>query len=325
MTRVTAALALALFIAAPDPAAGPLVYVSNELDGTVSVIDASTDAVVRTIKVGARPRGIEAHDGRIYVALSDTNREARSDKDAIVALDPATGRELTRFDAGSDPERFVIGGIRLFSANEDAGTATITDMKTRKILGTLVVGIEPEGVAISPNGRWVYVTAETSNTVSVIDTAKLKVVSSFLVDPRPRAAAFSPDGLRAYVTSEIGGSVNVVDVRRHRVLKTIGLPSPAKPVGVAVSRDGRTVFIANGHGNSVTFLDARRLTVAAVVPVGKRPWGVALTPDGRKLYTANGLSNDVTVIDVASKKAVKTITAGRGAWGVAIAESPSRR
>ena len=50
------------------------------------MIDASTDAVVRTIKVGARPRGIEAHDGRIYVALSDSNRKARSDKDAIVAL-----------------------------------------------------------------------------------------------------------------------------------------------------------------------------------------------------------------------------------------------
>src|ERR1044071_537018 len=64
----------------------------------------------------------------------------------------------------------------------------------------LVVGIEPEGVAISPDRRWVYVTAETSNTVSVIDTARRTVAASFLVDPRPRSAALSPDCRWAYVT-----------------------------------------------------------------------------------------------------------------------------
>lgn len=57
------------------------------------------------------------------------------------------------------------------------------------MIATLIVGIEPEGVALSPDGRWVYVTAETSNTVSVIDTRASQVVASFLVDPRPRAAA----------------------------------------------------------------------------------------------------------------------------------------
>ena len=37
---------------------------------------------------------------------------------------------------------------------------------------------EPEGVAVSADGRWVYVTAETSNSVSVIDTRTNKVVAT---------------------------------------------------------------------------------------------------------------------------------------------------
>ena len=302
-------------------------FVSNELAETVSVIDVARDEVVRTMKVPGRPRGIEAFGTVVHVALSDTNRERRNDRDAIVTLDGATGKMLARYEAGSDPERFVVSkdGRRLFAANEDAGTATVTDLATNRMRATLVVGVEPEGVALSPDGRWVYVTAETSNTVSVIDTVRLKVVSSMLVDPRPRAAAFSPDGARAYVTSEIGGSLSIIDSRRHKVIDVVALPPPAKPVGVAVSPDGRMVYVANGHANSVAFVDASSLKIVATIPVGKRPWGVAVSPDGKKLYTANGISGDVSVIDTATRRELKRIATGAGAWGVAITPPPSRR
>ena len=48
-----------------------------------------------------------------------------------MALDAKTFKEIQRFDAGSDPERFVVSrdGSRLYSANEDAGTATVTDVQ----------------------------------------------------------------------------------------------------------------------------------------------------------------------------------------------------
>jgi YVTN family beta-propeller protein len=53
---------------------GPLVYVSNEIAETVSVIDGS-NRVLRTIKVNGRPRGTDARGSRIYVAMSDLKRE----------------------------------------------------------------------------------------------------------------------------------------------------------------------------------------------------------------------------------------------------------
>lgn len=61
---------------------------------------------------------------------------------------------------------------------------SITNLETGELLGALVVGIEPEGVTISPDGRWVYVTAETSNTVSVIDTKTNQVITTLLVGAR---------------------------------------------------------------------------------------------------------------------------------------------
>ena len=309
--------------AVPPPSS--LAWVSNERAGTVTVIDTATDKVVATVKLGFRPRGIEVSpDGRrVYVALSDTARNAQGPGDAIVALDAATRQIVTRYDAGTDPERFAVSrdGSRLYASNEDAGTATITDLRKRKVLAALVVGIEPEGVALSPDGHWIYVTAETSNTVSVIDTRAERVVASFLVDPRPRAAAFSPDGRRAYVTAEIGGTVSVVDTVRHQVVRSIPIPG-AHPVGIVVSPDGKRVYVANGHGNAVSVLDAASGKLLASIPVGKRPWGIAVTPDGRKIYTANGVSNNVSVIDATTLRPIATIPAGDGAWGVAIGSRP---
>ncbi|HEV7904388.1 MAG TPA: beta-propeller fold lactonase family protein, partial [Pyrinomonadaceae bacterium] len=170
-----------LFMACSRQPAGTLAYVSNERDGTITVIDTKTDKVVSTIQLGAvRARGLRlSPDGKIlYVALSTPSGKLYEDADnRIAAIDTASGRVTSKYEVGRDPEQLAVGngGKLLYASNEDAGTATVTDVETRRTIATLVVGIEPEGVSISPDGRWVYVTAETSNTVSVIDTQKNEV------------------------------------------------------------------------------------------------------------------------------------------------------
>lgn len=106
--RIVLTCSLSLSPRSPWPP--PLAWVTNERAGTVTVIDTATDKPVATLKVGARPRGIEVSaDGkRVYVALSDTARNSKGTADAIVVLDAQTRKVLDRYDAGSDPERFVL-------------------------------------------------------------------------------------------------------------------------------------------------------------------------------------------------------------------------
>lgn len=219
-------------------------YVSNERDGTITVINTATDTVASTIRVGGRLRGIHLSPNgkRLYVAMTYPSNQRGAEADKIVAIDAASGNVIAKYDAGSDPEQFAVSrdGLRLYTSNEDAGTASVTDLRTGRVIATHVVGIEPEGVALSPDGRWVYVTSESSSNVTVIDTRTNKVKATFPVGARPRNAAFSPDGLRAYVTAENGGTVSVVNTATHKVI------------------------------------DAATNRVIATVRVGDGPWGIAI-------------------------------------------------
>ena len=159
-------LALQLCFACSKKPKGPLAFVSNEKDGTITVIDTATDMPVSTIQVGARPRGIRiSPDGKLlYVALSYPSNK-REGEDKIAAIDIESRQVVAKYDAGTDPEQFALStdGTRCYIANEDAGTASVTDLKKNQVIATDVVGLEPEGVAVSPDGRWAYVTSESSS------------------------------------------------------------------------------------------------------------------------------------------------------------------
>lgn len=320
--RFTFAMVVAAIAGCAGNPPGPLAFVSNERSGTVSVIDLTSDSVIATIDVGGRPRGIRSspHGERVYVALSTPRGNAHDQEiSAIAEIDAASFRVVARHDAGSDPEQFAVATDgRLFVANEAAGTASIVTASDRRIERALAVGMEPEGVAISPDGRFVYVTAETSNSVTAIDAKADTVISTFLVDARPRDAAFSPDSRRAYVTSELGGSVSEIDVATHSIVRTLRLPRGNLPCGVLVSRSGKRLYVANGRGNSVSIIDLPDLRLAATVPAGRRVWGIALSPDEKRLYAANSLEKTITVIDTRSHRPLRTITVGDGPWGIAI-------
>ena len=114
-------------------AAALLLYVTNERAGTVSVIDAKTDAVVNTFSVGTRPRGIVASGKRLYIAVSHFRDKPTRDRDGVVAVE--NDAIVGRLACGLDPEGIAVtsDGTRFVVSNEDAGTASIIDVATGRI------------------------------------------------------------------------------------------------------------------------------------------------------------------------------------------------
>jgi YVTN family beta-propeller protein len=313
------------------------VYVSNEDGGSISVIDGQTEAVVATIPVGKRPRGMRlSPDGRfLYVALSgspkggpgvDESKLPPPDRtaDGIGVIDLGSQKLVRVLASGADPESFDVtpDGKTLYVSNEDTAQASVVDLASGTVRKTIDVGKEPEGVAVRPDGKVVYVTSESSSEVDVIDVARDELLTRIPTQARPRAVVFARDGKHAYVTTEAGATVHVVDAASHKVLSDIAVPQKgARPMGIVLSPDETRAYVTNGRGGSISVLAVGPATVErAIEGVAPRPWGIGVTRDGKTLYVAGGSSNELVVIDATTGLTRKKIAVGAGPWGVIVAE-----
>lgn len=338
---VLALACLLTLLTLPLEASAGRAYVSNEDGGTVSVLDTQRNAVIATIAVGKRPRGLKlSRDGkRLYAAVSGwpkcppTISDAQCAKlthdltaDGIAIIDTVALAPLTVLKAGSDPEQFDLSadGKRVFVTNEETGTVSVLGLRDATVIARIRVGHEPEGIRISPDGRWALVTDETDNTVSVIDARSLTLVRTVPVGQRPRDLAFTPDSHLAYVPGESDASLYRVPVSRaESAERLLQLRKEARPMGVLLDPRRQRLYLSTGRGGTVAVVSLREhLRVLAELPVGARPWGMALSSDGRRLYTANGPSNDVSVVDTTTLRILKRIPVGHSPWAVVLGPDP---
>lgn len=290
------------------------IFVTNERSNDISIINGASLEVEKTIAVGNRPRGIGiSPDGaELYVAISEDN--------AIAVVSLETLELLRTFEAGSDPETFAVhpnGDI--YISNEDDAKASVFDPVTGRQLAEIPVGLEPEGVAISPDGKQVIITSESTNMLHVIRVPEHDIVANILVGARPRAAVFNNSGALAYATSEISGEVKKIDMEKYAILATKKIADEkAKPKDVLLSKDESKLYVAGGRANQIIVLKADTLELIKKVPVGKRVWGLAMSKDGERVFTTNGVSGTVSVIATENDQVIKTIEVGKFPWGVVI-------
>jgi len=166
---------------------------------TVTVIDAQTETPVWALEMdlGIRPMAFATNpDGNtkwIFVQLSGFN--------GFAVVDFATHKEINRvklpdLPAGKKP--FPVGG------NESHGMAVTSDGKTLvvnsrlntaiytyslpdlKLLGGVEVGLSPDWVTLTPDGKTAYVANAASNSVSVVDIRSMKEVTRIPVGQVPK-------------------------------------------------------------------------------------------------------------------------------------------
>jgi autotransporter-associated beta strand protein/YVTN family beta-propeller protein len=199
--------------------------------------------------------------------------------------------------------------------------SVINTTSNNTVIGSPIpVGDFPTGVAITPDGRFAYITNENPvGTVSVINAADKTVFpGSIPVGPFPIGVAVTPNAQFAYVANA-NDTVSVIDVATNAAATvTVPVGTGTVPFGVAVTPDGRFAYVTDSGTNTVSVIaTATNTVVGSQIPVGNFPEGVAITPDGKFAYVTNFGDGTVSVINRATN-AVTTILVGGAPEGIAI-------
>jgi YVTN family beta-propeller protein len=106
------------------------------------------------------------------------------------------------------------------------------DVKELKVIGQLAVGKRTSGVAVSPDGAFVYATNGGDANVSVVRTDTFEWVENIAIGQRPWNMAFNADGSKLYVAAGRSHAVSVVDIATRQMVKEI--PTGRLPWGVVI-------------------------------------------------------------------------------------------
>ena len=164
-------------------------------------------------------------------------------------------------------------GSKVYAAN-GGNIIDVMDTSNNTIIKTININGSPRDIAISPDGKYAYVTNNTGNKVAVIDTGSYNVLTQVPVDISPAGIAITPDGKRVYVANNGGSTVSVIDTTTNTVIKTVNVG--AQPFGIAASPDGREVCVTNNAGASVSTIDVATNSVINTISTRASPGGIAI-------------------------------------------------
>jgi len=292
------------------------VYVANQNDNNVSVINSITNAIVATIPVGQNPTFLSASpDGsRVYVA----NNVSKT----ISVINTATNIVVATIPIGQ-PNDLIVSpdGSLVYVANYVTNTIGVINATTNTVVANIPVGSGPGGITISPDGSRLYVTNLLSNNVSVINTTTNMVIATIPVGSTPVSLSVSPDGSHVYVTNFLSNTISVINTTTNTVAATI--IESTNPNGVSVSPDGSKVYVTNYGSKAVSVINSTTNAIISTIPVGTNPLGIAVSPDGSQVYVVNQNSNNVSVINTATNTVASTITVGSTPGGISITKGTS--
>ena len=298
---------------------GLRLFVTNQSDDTVSVIDPALD-VVATIKVGRGPTGVAVHPKghRVYVAENDAG--------ALSVIDTWANAVVDVIPVGRCPARVALtpNGTLALVTNAADRSVTVIHSSTGTVVENVLMSTHPIGVATSHDGRLALVAGlDASGVAGEISVLDLKANGLRTIPAgSPFDIVMSPSGDRCYVTDFAANAVSVIAPRVSTIgtgtswhhsptVRTVRIGRTDSTV--TVDADSGRVFATNGEDGTVSMVDA--WMQPATVPVGNCPTAVAVNLDKTRAYVTNYGEGSVTVIDTEAgsavyQRAIDTITVG---------------
>ncbi|MES1254476.1 MAG: hypothetical protein ABUS56_02635 [Acidobacteriota bacterium] len=264
--------------AAPD---GSRIYVSNESESTLDVVEAKSLLPLQRIPLSGHPNNISiSKDGRrVYVSIA-----TRTGGVDIIDTATATVAKTVPLNMSVHNTFVTPDGKYVVAGSIQGKAAAIIDTKTEEVAWPMPMdtGVRPMAFATNPDGstKWIFMQLAAFNGFAVVDFATHKEVK------RLTLPALAP-GRKPYP------------------------PGSEISHGMAVTPDGKTLVVVSRINSALYSYSLPDLTVTGTAELeGKGSGWVSITPDGARAYIANTNTDDVSVVDIKTMKEIARIPVG---------------
>lgn len=194
------------------PIVGPkngMLYVTTELDNSVSVIDPHTFQIVGTIPT----RQPESH----MLALSPDGQRgytANVGPGTISVLDVPARKTITVIPVATHVQRVSISrdGRWVFTSDTQKARLAVVNTGTNKVERWIALTSAGYGSATTSNGKWLLVAMPGADEVAAIDLQTFAVARTIKVPSSPQEVLITPGKNVAYVSCSQSGRVAAIQI-----------------------------------------------------------------------------------------------------------------
>ncbi|MGH9822548.1 MAG: cytochrome D1 domain-containing protein [Blastocatellia bacterium] len=199
------------------PVVGPrdgLLYVTTEIENSVTIIDPQTLKIAGTIPTG-QP---ESH----MLAIAPDGKRgytANVGPGTVSVLDMAARKTIAVIPVCKNTQRIALSvdGRLVFTSDQATPRLAVIDTETNKLKQWIRMPGPGYGAAATPDGRWLVIALPVVNKVAVIDLTKMTVAAALDVPKSPQEVLVRPDGKYAYVSCDASRKIAVIDVAGWKV------------------------------------------------------------------------------------------------------------
>jgi YVTN family beta-propeller protein len=262
-----------------------LVYVPNQLAGTLEIIDPDTLRVLRQVPVPVSPEHVvPSWDLRTLWVNSDQGN-------AVTPIDPVTGKVGTPIRV-ADPYNlyFTPDGAHALAMASRLRRIDVLDPHTMRLQHSLRI---PECAGVNhadytPDLQWMLASCEFNGRVLVIDREATRVVKVLDLNPIRTAGASSPTMAHSMPGPKQG----------------LAPGASAMPQDVRLTPDGRWFMVADMLRNGVWFIDAHTFTVDHFTHTGLGAHGIYPSRDATRVFVSNRDEGTISVFDATTNRPV---------------------
>ena len=248
----------------------PVALVTAETQNELIAVDLPSGKILRRLPMPADPQNVEAGP-RTAVVVS-----TRGGAVTLVDVYSLRIRKIIRGFASPHIAALSPDGHYAYVTDDARGQLVRIGLVRGRILSRLFVGLGAHHMAISPDGRQLWIAlGERAHSITIVDTTRMRIVGHIIPDGAAHDLAFSPGGRRVWVTHDDLSTITLYDAGTRKPVKTITAGSPPQHVVFSEftlnnSNPQHFAYVTSGYEGRlrVFYAESHKLVRTLAVPRG---------------------------------------------------------